>query len=303
MGSWNDILGEINKSHDHIRREYLKNLSAITDRSVVCYYSGWLQKTDQRFVNTTQITDEDKAGFMSCFHKLDKTKGLDLLIHSPGGIVTASESLIHYFRQIFDDDIRIFVPQIAMSGGTLLALAGKEIWMGKHSNLGPIDPQYGSIPAVTLLEEVKRAYKEIKKDQDMIVIWQEILGQISPSLLTQAQQAIDLSKQIAIDSLTSGMFKGQADAKRKAGRVARALTNANSHKEHGRHIHADDCKKLGLTIKMLEDDPALQDAVLSVHHAFMITLSNTPAAKIIENHLGSAFVKNVGSQMLAIPGP
>ena len=45
---------------------------------------------------------------------------------------------------------------------------------------------------------------------------------------------------------------------------------------------------------MLEDDPALQDAVLSVHHAFAITLANTPAAKIIENQNGAAYVKNAG---------
>jgi polysaccharide deacetylase 2 family uncharacterized protein YibQ len=51
-------------------------------------------------------------------------------------------------------------------------------------------------------------------------------------------------------------------------------------------------------IQMLESDDDLQDAVLSVHHAFVITLANTPAAKIIENHMGAAFVKNVPQGVL-----
>ncbi len=127
---------------------------------------------------------------MSCFYELDTSLGLDLLVHSPGGRVSATESLIHYIREIFDDDIRVFIPQLAMSGGTLLALMGKEIWMGKHSNLGPIDPQFGNVPAVTLIEEFKRAYKEITDDPNKIRAWAPILGRITPTLLTQAQQAI-----------------------------------------------------------------------------------------------------------------
>lgn len=78
----------------------------------------------------------------------------------------------------------------------------------------------------------------------------------------------------------------------KAQRIAEALTDADAHKVHDRHIHADECKKIGLKIRDLESDQELQDLVLSVHHANIVSLSNGPAIKIIENHLGSAFVKN-----------
>jgi hypothetical protein len=43
---------------------------------------------------------------------------------------------------------------------------------------------------------------------------------------------------------------------------------------------------------MLEDDNELQDATLSLHHAFMLTLSQTAAVKIIENHKGTAFIQS-----------
>lgn len=300
MGNWNEILNEINKSHDQIRREYLRKLSEKTNRNTVCYYSGWLQKTGEKFFNLTSITDEDKEGFMSCFYGIEHEKGLDLLIHSPGGGVTATESIIYYLRSMFGSNIRVFVPQLAMSGGTILALCGREIWMGKHSNLGPIDPRFGNIPAVTLLDEVERAYLEIKGDPDRLRIWAPILSQITPTLLTQAKQAIDLSHVIAVKALTEGMFDGDPEGNNKAIQIAKELTNVETHKEHGRHIHAADCKRMGLVIKDLEDDDELQDAVLSVHHAFVITLANTPAVKIIENQNGSAFIKNVQQQMVAL---
>lgn len=212
--------------------------------------------------------------------------------------MTATESLIDYLRSKFAADIRVFVPQLAMSGGTLLALSGKEIWMGKHSNLGPIDPQFGHIPAVTLIDEFKRAFEEIKADPAKMHVWAPILAQIPPTLLTRAKQAIDLSEAIAIKALCDGMLKDDPQRKMKASEIAKKLTNVETHEEHGRHIHADDCKSMGLNIKDLESDPKLQDAVLTVHHAFTVTLANTPAAKIIENHKGSAFVKNVQMQMM-----
>ena len=295
MGNWNQILNEINtninNSFDLVRRGYLKKLSEKTNRNAVCYYSGWLQKTGEQFHNITQITDEDKDGFMSCFHGLEFSKGLDVLIHSPGGFISATESLIHYIRSIFGDDIRVFVPRLAMSGGTILALMGKEIWMGKHSNLGPIDPQFGNIAAVTLIDEFKRAYKEIVDEPQKLSVWAPILSKISPTLLTQAEQAIDLSRTVAVNTMAQGMFKDMEEAQQKAEKIAEELTNVETHKEHARHIHSEDLKRMGLNIIDLESDNELQDAVLSAHHACIITLTNTAAAKIIENQNGTAFIK------------
>jgi ClpP class serine protease len=40
--------------------------------------------------------------------------------------------------------VMVFVPQYAMSGGTLIAPRADEIEMNEHSVLGPIDPQLGA---------------------------------------------------------------------------------------------------------------------------------------------------------------
>ncbi len=70
---------------------------------------------------------------------------------------------------------------------------------------------------------------------------------------------------------------------------------------HARHISMQKCIDMGLSIVKLEDDPRLQDAVLSVHHACIHTLSATNAFKIIENHKGIAFIQSL--QRVVVQGP
>lgn len=122
---------------DAIRRKYLLEFHHKTGRNVIAYYSGWLSKPD---VAQTEITDEDKNGFMMAVHGMDRKKGLNLILHTPGGSISATESIVDYLHRMFDDDIIAIVPQIAMSAGTMIACSCRKILMTKHSNLGPIDP-------------------------------------------------------------------------------------------------------------------------------------------------------------------
>lgn len=99
--------------YDVVRRRYLAKLHEITNRNVIIYYSGWLQKQGGAGVD---INDEDKNGLMTVVHKLDKRLGLDLALHTPGGDIAATEALVDYLRSVFGNDIRAIVPQLAMSG-------------------------------------------------------------------------------------------------------------------------------------------------------------------------------------------
>ena len=163
MPNYNEILDEIKKEigvkevpqalYDN-RIKYLNEISTITKRNTIAYYSGWLQKPDSM---DTAINDKDKSGFMLTINKMDRTKGLDLLLHTPGGDIAATESLVDYLYSMFDKDIRVIIPQISMSAGTMIALSSKEIIMGKHSNLGPIDPQMGGVACQAVLEEFQEA--------------------------------------------------------------------------------------------------------------------------------------------------
>jgi len=237
------------------------------------------------------INDADKNGFMTTIHKLDRTKGLDLVLHTPGGDTAATESLVDYLRSMFGTNIRAIIPQIALSAGTMIALACKEIVMGKHSSLGPIDPQIGGLPAHGIIEEFNRAAKEISKDQSKVPLWQPIIAKYTPTLIGECEKAIDWATKMVKEWLLTGMFAGDDDAEAKANHVIEELSDHALTKSHARHISLDHAKRLGLKIVELESDDELQDAVLSVHHICIQTLTGTPAYKIIENHEGVAFIQ------------
>ena len=135
MPTWHDFLHDIQAGggvQDRLRRDCLRQLHELTGRNVIVYYSDWLQSPNNA---GSGIDDSDKSAFMTVVHGLDRTKGLDLLLHTPGGEMAATESLVEYLRAMFGTDIRAVVPQIAMSAGTMIACACREILMGKHSNL------------------------------------------------------------------------------------------------------------------------------------------------------------------------
>ena len=293
MPNWNQLLNEINAAegtHDVIRRRYLKKVFKITGRNVIIYYSGWLQKEN---IAGSGINDEDKNGFMTVIHELDRSLGLDLILHTPGGEMAATESLVDYLRSMFGTDIRAIVPQLAMSGGTMIACACKEIFMGKQSSLGPIDPHYGGIPAHGIVEEFKRAKKEISEDtsSSSIAVWQPIIAKYNPTLVGECEKAIDWSNEMTREWLQTGMFASEQNSDDKINNILKELGDHALTKSHARHLSVERCREMGLKVSALEEDDRLQDAVLSLHHACMLTFSATPAFKIVENHLGIAFIK------------
>lgn len=311
MPNWNEILNEINgeiqkgiasaqNAQDNIRRRYLGQLFNYIQphRNIIAYYSGFLSKP---VINGIEITDEDKNGFMTAVNKLDKGIGLDLILHTPGGSLAATESIVDYLRRIFGMNIRAIVPQIAMSAGTMIACSCRTIVMGKQSNLGPVDPQYGAISPAGVIEEFNKAFKEIKDDPDKAKVWQFIIGRYAPSFLGQCENAVDRAKTFARTCLESNMLSALDDKEELAAKIVNELTDFTGNKGHDRHIHYDECEKMGLKLEPLEADQTFQDLVLSVHHCYMNTLMNTAAYKIIENHAGVAVIKQQHPQLQMIP--
>jgi hypothetical protein len=304
MPNWREVLQQIQNTgsaHDVVRRQYLARLRRLTGRNVIVYYSAWLEKG--AFLKDVQavfsVNDSDKNGLMAAIHKLNKQKGLDLILHTPGGDLSATESIVDYLRSIFGTNIRAFVPQIAMSAGTMIALSCKEIVLGKHSNLGPIDPQIGGVPAHGVIEEFSQAKAEVLMNPAHAMIWQPIIAKYSPTLVGQCFKAIDWSETMVKDWLKTGMFQGEVDAQAKADTIVQALGSHSLTKSHARHISIDRAKSIGIKVITLEDDPKLQDAVLAVHHACIHTLAHTPALKIIENHIGAAFIPGLQTNLQA----
>jgi hypothetical protein len=110
-------------------------------------------------------------------------------------------------------------------------------------------------------------------------------------LIGECEKAIQWSNEMTKEWLLTGMLKDDVNKKTKAEAILKELSDHALTKSHARHLSAAKCKSIGLNIENLEDDQKVQEAVLSVHHACIHTLSATVAFKITENHQGVAFIQ------------
>jgi hypothetical protein len=298
MPTWGEILQELNATAgpsgrpdwDAVRRKYIAALHAITGRDTIIYYTDWMGSSAKP---GTSIVLGDMQGMMEVNKGL-RGPGLDLILHSPGGSAEATASVVRYLRTKFDD-IRVFVPLAAMSAATMWALAGDQIVMGRHSQLGPIDPQMLGAdgqyhPASAILKQFERAKDEISADNALLAPWVPILQSYGPSMLQECERAEVLARSLVEQWLRSYMFRGDRRRASKAKATAKWFSQYGASQSHALGIDRDQARAHNVSIADLEADAVLQDAVLSVHHATILTL-NGPAAKIVENHLGRAWVQ------------
>lgn len=309
MPSWGEILAELQKPEnrlptglpdfDGVRRRYLEKLHHLTDRPAIIYYTDWFGKGGP----ASSITLEDMQGMMEVCKDV-AGPALDVLLHSPGGSPEAVASIVRYLRTKYDH-IRVFVPLAAMSAATMWALAADEVVMGKHSQLGPIDPQMVSpawtAPARAILRQFEQA-KEECKDPSLLGAWVPILQQYGPAVIQQCEAAEELAVRLVREWLQESMLAKQSDKEARAESIANYFASYEEHRSHSLGISREQARAQGANVTDLEEDQNLQDAVLSVHHATMHTLQG-PAIKIVENHLGRAYVKLAQQIMIQVPAP
>ena len=300
MPSWGDMLMDLKETKsplDVMRRKYLSLMNQYTDRNVIAYYSGFIQKVN---IAGTSIDENDKNALMQAVCGLDRSKGLDLILHTPGGQIAAAESLVIYLKALFGNNIRAFIPQLAMSAGTMIALSTKEIVMGKQSNLGPIDPQFGGISCAGIIDEFKTACKDVKENPSSANVWGPIISKYHPTFIGDCEKAIKWSEKIVKKWLIENMFSEHNKKNEAAAKVVESLSSHSNTFSHSRHIHSAELEELGLKITALEgldcrkigDCKDLQDCVLTIHHSYMHTFEKSTAIKIVENHTGQAMILN-----------
>jgi ClpP class serine protease len=117
------------------------------------------------------IDINDSEEVMRAVEMTDPEVPLDLILHTPGGLVLAATQIARAVRN-HKSKVTVFVPHYAMSGGTLIALASDQIVLSPHAVLGPVDPQIGQFPAASLVKVVGR--KPIAEVDDSTLIMADV---------------------------------------------------------------------------------------------------------------------------------
>ena len=172
------------------------------------------------------IDVNDSEEVLRAIKLTDPDVPIDLIVHTPGGLVLAAGQIAHALRR-HRAKVTVLVPHYAMSGGTLIALAADEIMMDPNAVLGPVDPQLGQSPAASILSVLEAKKPEDIDDQTLI------LADISRKAMVQLQQTVR-------DLLAERMSQERATEL-----AAKLATGTWTH-DYG--ITADEAKALGLPI-------------------------------------------------------
>ena len=287
MPGWTEIMSEMQRQDDKPKYllehvvDYLKTISGITGRNTIAYYSGWMKNNNPE----TQILETDKNAFMNAVYQMDRAKGLNLILHTPGGDIAATEGIVDYLQSLFDGKVHAIVPQISMSAGTMMAISCKDILMGRQSSLGPIDPQIGGIACQMVVSEFYLAANEIKQEPSRHGLWKEIIGKYPVAFMTTCTDAIKWSEELAEKWLRNVNPDIDIDI------FKNTFINHSHSYSHSRRIQRSECRKAGLQIQDLEDDQNLQEAVLSLHHCLMILMDIAPILKFVTNQEGRLYLQ------------
>ena len=127
------------------------------------------------------------------------------------------------------------------------------------------------------------AKDEISKDQKAASVWVPRLFEIPNGFLDLCNKTIELSKEKVADWLDEYMFK---DGEKRGAEIAGWLGKFDEHKTHSRPINFSLAKEKGLKVSLMEEEQALQEKILSVFHATLVTFDVAPCVKIVKNHLG-----------------
>jgi ClpP class serine protease len=153
------------------------------------------------------IDIHDAEQVLRAIQMTDDEVPLDLVLHTPGGLVLAATQIARAV-EAHKGRVTIFVPHMAMSGGTLIALAADEIVMCEHSVLGPMDPQVGQLPAASILRAVEA--KSAREVEDETLIKADLGNMAIQQLRRTAERLLEGKMEKAkIELLASALTEGR----------------------------------------------------------------------------------------------
>ena len=300
--------------------KYIADLFAFTKRPLLIYATDFFNPQKAALAgNEISIILSDKDGIVEAIRKLPKGP-LDIILHSPGGSLEATESIVDILRMKFND-IRIFIPNTAKSAATMMALSADEIYLASSAELGPIDPQMvyrkdsglNQSPAQAIIDQFESAQKDLSKDANKLPAWIPILPMYGPSLYQDCKNAINLSKNIVRSWLVQYMFKSLPKKRDRVNRARKVVNYFSSHKKlksHARRIglsEIDQNLKGLLRIRNLDNEPELCNKVMGVYYCLLNVFQRSSSFKIIQDHLGHRYVRQIQvpqvPQIIPMPRP
>jgi len=180
------------------------------------------------------------------------SRGLTLVLNSPGGDPLAPERIVRVCRAYSNNDFEVIVPRAAKSAATMICLGANTIHMGPTSELGPVDPQFEGQSVWSVIQAYDKLVKEAVAEKGRIEPYLLQL-QALPYNASQIEQWLlwyKLSTDIVIKLLQQGMCNGKT--REEIERKLKKLLDPEETMSHGRPIFREEAKEMGLAIKPID---------------------------------------------------
>lgn len=276
----NEILEEQNQGHS-TRKKLFAELERELDRPVVTFFTT--------FVQAGMIENTDADMIEGVLQKMDLSKGLTLIISSPGGDGLAAERIINICRSYScTGDFWVIIPSKAKSAATIISFGASKIIAGPTSELGPIDPQIRfeeneqvkQFSVFNIVNSYDLLFKKaVKEKTGNLQPYLQQLSAFDPKDIQEYRMQLELSEDIGVRALKTGMMSTKSEKQIKEN-IKRFLSPTVT-KTHGRPIYRDDAAKSGLNIEKVDVDSKIWQLSRELYTRTNYVVS-TRATKCIE---------------------
>ena len=272
------VLAERNQGFP-TRSPLISKLQRLLNRPVVTLYTAFNQPVD--------LENDDADMLESVLQTMDLSRGLALVISSPGGDGMAAERIINLCRSYSGTgEFIAMVPGKAKSAATLVCFGASKILMGKGSELGPVDPQFITgrkrFSCYEIIDSYEDLFKRAVRTKGNLQPFLLQLQNYDPREIRQHRNFISLSEDIALKNLASGMFAGMKTAAIRS--KIKAFLTPETTKAHARAIFRTQVRRCGLIVEDIEPQ---YDRVANELHIRTGNFVRNHASKCIENEVNS----------------
>ncbi len=213
------------------------------------------------FYQTSGVESSDADILEGLLQTMDTRNGLALIVSSPGGDGLAAERIIRICRSYSKTGRFIaLVPGKAKSAATMICMGASSIVMGPTSELGPVDPQIAFrtgddahwYSAYNVVNGYESLFKSAIEAQGNLEPYLQQLMNYNPLDIQELRSAIELSDDIALKALASGMLAGTPEEEIRT--KIQLFLEPSTKKVHARAIHRDEAEACGLKIDAWEVD-------------------------------------------------
>jgi predicted RNA-binding Zn-ribbon protein involved in translation (DUF1610 family) len=297
------------------RKQWLRKIAELRGHRCILTYACDINKGGAN----TNIEYADILPFTDQISNCNGSNNVDIILETPGGQAEIVEEMVKAIRRRFSH-VGIIIPGMAKSAGTIFAMAGDEILMGKNSALGPIDAQmiYPStgkrFSADDLLDGLEKIKQEVLVTGKLNPTYIPILQNISPGEIQHCENAQAFSRKLVKEWLkdykfshwnihkSTEKFVTKEEKEAKANEIASALCKHSEWLTHARSVKIDDLRKLGLEIIDYSEIPDLDDAINRYFTLLSIAFEKTNIFKIFETP-ESQIVKHIVKANIEQPMP